>query len=275
MIPRRTFRDSAHCSRRAAVSGAAFLLFLPTSLLAQATAEDWCSDVRRNQFCEVRQLNAPMAGNTLNIDVGPNGSIRVEGYSGRDVRVTARVQTQAGNAGAARDLAGDVDVRLARGELRATGPRSSGRTNWSVSVRVQVPEGTAIEARTTNGSITVASTSAPVQARTTNGSIRLSDLVGRVDARSTNGTIHAAFRQGSAPLEGVQLRTTNGAIRLQLPDQASAQLHLSTTNGSINTELPIQVQGRVSRRSLTGTLGSGGPEVRAATTNGSIHITGS
>ncbi|HSJ08078.1 MAG TPA: DUF4097 family beta strand repeat-containing protein [Longimicrobiales bacterium] len=260
---------------RVPLVAAGLLFVLPATTAAQATAEDWCADVGRNQYCEVRQLNAPMTGNSLNIDVGPNGSIRVEGYSGRDVRVTARVQARAGNANAARDLAGDVNVRLAAGELRATGPRTSGRTGWSVSVRVQVPEGMAIEARTTNGSITVASTGAPVNARTTNGTIRLSDLVGRVEARSTNGAIHAAFRQGNAPLEGVQLRTTNGAIRLQLPEQASAQLHLSTTNGSINTELPLQIQGRVSRRSLTGTLGSGGPEVRAATTNGSIRITGS
>jgi hypothetical protein len=249
------------------------LCLLPGAVHAQTVAEDWCREVRRDQHCEVRQLNAPMTGREFTIDVGANGSIEVVGYSGSDVRVTARLVARAQNERAARELAQDVEIRLAQGALRATGPRTSGRTGWSVSVRVQVPAGTAIDARTTNGAVTISATNAPVQARTTNGSIRLTDVAGRADARSTNGTIRAALASGTTSPEGVQLRTTNGSIHLVLPEHTSARVHFSTTNGSINTQLPIQVQGRISRRQLSGVLGSGGPEIRASTTNGSIHIT--
>lgn len=255
-------------------AAAGAIVFLsPVAAAAQTTAEDWCRDVERDRYCEVRHLTAPASAGDLTIDVGPNGGVQVEGYSGSDVRVTARVVGRARNARAARELTQDVQVRLSAGELRATGPRTSGRDGWSVSVRVQVPVGTAISAQTTNGSITVNTTNAPVQARTTNGSIRLADVAGRIDARSTNGTIRASFARGAESLDGVQLRTTNGSVHLALPEGVSARIELATTNGSIHTELPISVQGRVSRRQLSGVLGTGGPEIRATTTNGSIRLT--
>jgi hypothetical protein len=258
---------------RLATLAVTLLAISPFAAAGQRTASDWCSEVERDRHCEVRQLNARATGDALAIDVGPNGSIRVEGYSGTDVRVTARVVTRSGNESAARELAEAVQVRLGPGALQTSGPRTRGRNSWSVSVRVQVPSGTRIEAVTTNGGINVNSTHAAVQARTTNGGIELSDVAGRIDARTTNGTIRASFAAGTPAVEGVQLRTTNGAIHLGLPDQVSAQVHFSTTNGSIDTQLPIQVQGRVNRRQLVGVLGSGGPEIRATTTNGSIRIT--
>jgi hypothetical protein len=257
--------------RLGAASAAAMLLLLSPQLSAQTVAEDWCRDVRNNQFCEVRQLRGAGTG-SLSIDVGANGSIQVEGYTGTEIRVLARVVARGGSESAARDMADDVTVRLDRGSLRAEGPRSRGRNSWTVSVRVQVPEGTHIDARTTNGGITVSATAAPVQARTTNGSIRLNDVAGSLDARSTNGTIRASMTEGT-PLQGAQLRTTNGSIHLALPEHTSARVRFSTTNGSIRTDLPVQVQGTVNRRRMEGVMGEGGPEIQATTTNGSIRVT--
>jgi hypothetical protein len=257
-------------------AGASLLLLL---LLAPAPAraqqlQDWCSErnIGRNQHCEVRQITMRAGTGELSIDVGANGSIRVEGYEGSDIRVTAQVLARAGNAQAARELAEAVEIHARDGALRATGRRTTGQNSWSVNVRVQVPTGTAVTARTTNGAINVRATHAGAVVRTTNGSIDLADVAGRIDARSTNGSIRATVSPAGQIPEGVQLRTTNGAIHLALPETVSARLELSTTNGSITTDLPISVQGRVNRRQLSGLIGSGGPEIRVSTTNGGIRI---
>jgi hypothetical protein len=264
-------RSTAH--RSGAMMLAAAALFVAAPAAPQAVARDWCADVRGDQRCEIRELTMRTRGDQLLIDVGANGSIQVEGYQGDAVRVTARVLTRGRNDAAARELAQSVEIRTTDGELRATGPRTTGRNSWSVSVRVQVPMGSGIDARTTNGSVTVRGTHAAAQARTTNGSITLDDVAGRVDVRTTNGTIRAAISAAADTPDGVQLRTTNGAVHLALPERTSARLELSTTNGSITTDLPVTVQGSVSRRRLSGVLGSGGPEIRVSTTNGSIRIT--
>lgn len=250
----------------------AWLAVLPAAAAAQP-AQDWCreSRVRRDEFCEVRELALHSQNNRVTVDVTPNGSITVQGYDGPTVRVTARVVARSGRDPEA--LAADVQIVTRDGEIRATGPRRVGRDSWTVSVRMQVPVGTELDLRTTNGSITTARTNARVQARTTNGAIRLEDVAGSMNARSTNGSIRAAFAPGSRVQQDMELRTTNGSVHLQVPDGASARLTASTTNGRINTDVPISIQGTVSRRRVTGVIGDGGPEITVRTTNGGIRIT--
>jgi DUF4097 and DUF4098 domain-containing protein YvlB len=256
--------------------GAMLLLLLaPSPASARQAVQDWCSErnIGRNQHCEVRQITMRAGTGELSIDVGANGSIRVEGYDGADVRVTAQVLSRAGNAQAARELAQAVEIHARDGAIRATGRRTTGQQSWSVNVRVQVPTGTAITARTTNGAINVRATQAGAMVRTTNGSIDLADVAGRIEARSTNGSIRATISPAGQITDGIQLSTTNGAVHLALPETAAASLDLSTTNGSITTDVPISVQGRVNRRQLSGVIGGGGPEIRVKTTNGGIRIT--
>jgi hypothetical protein len=269
-----TVRSPAAPARSIVPALVALLLVLPVPGRAQTAAEEWCRDAdsRRGQHCEVRVITMrPVAGDLV-VDVGANGSIEVNGYDGIDIRVTARVIGRSRDDRRARELAESVEIDTRAGGIRASGPRSMGTDGWSVSVRVQVPVGTALNARTSNGSVRVAETHAPVQVRTTNGSITLADVTGRVEARSTNGTVRASLSSAGTQ-EGMQLRTTNGSIHLELPGHTSARLALSTTNGRIETDLPVTVQGRVSNRQLTGTLGNGGAEIRATTTNGRIRIT--
>ena len=70
---------------------------------------------------------------------------------------------------------------------------------------------------------------------------------------------------------GLALETTNGGVTLDVPRGYNAQLETGTVNGSMNIDFPITIQGSLTRRIRT-TLGSGGPLVRATTTNGSVRI---
>jgi hypothetical protein len=246
----------------------------PGTADAQSWSGDWCAetDVRRNQHCEVRALSLAPHDGQLTVNARPNGGIRVESWNGDEVRVIARVVSRARSERAARDLAEDVEVRATAGSVSSHGPRTRGSNSWSVSFRVLVPQGTALDLRTSNGSIAVSGVRGAVQAQTTNGAVRLEDTAGRVRARSTNGGITTTVSRSLGPNDDLELRTTNGSIQLGLPEGVSARIEASTTNGRITTDFPIMVQGQIGRR-LSGTLGDGGPEIRATTTNGGIRIT--
>lgn len=140
-----------------------------------------------------------------------------------------------------------------------------------MSYRIWVPVNTSLDLETTNGGVDLAGVAGAVEARTTNGGIDLWDLDGAVQARTTNGGVDASFSRDAPLQHDVDLQTTNGSVTLALPEGISARLEVSTTNGSIHTEFPITVQGRIDR-SLSATLGEGGPEIRARTTNGGIRI---
>jgi DUF4097 and DUF4098 domain-containing protein YvlB len=255
------------------------LLLLPALVAAiapataQAQVEDWCATGRSNQeeVCEVRELTGQLRNGAFSINAGPNGSISVEEWEGRDVRILARVAAQARTESAARDAFEQISLRVGTGSFETAGPRSIRNGGWSVSVRVQVPRGTDLTLSTTNGSIKVEGVSGPVTGRTTNGSITATQLRGRANLRTTNGAIQAHF-DGPLPPEGeVRLRTTNGGVDLTLPRDVSARLEASTTNGGISTDFPITVQGRIGRQ-VSATLGSGGPLIEARTTNGAIRL---
>lgn len=246
------------------------LLFLPGSAFAQAEP-DWCQEVQRDRHCEVRELTLDTRDGRLAVDARPNGGIRVEGWNESDVRVQARLTTRARTDAAATELANEVEIRAEPGRLSSDGPRTGRGESWSVSYRIWVPMNTSLDLETTNGGVDVAGVAGAVDARTTNGGIDLRDLDGAVQARTTNGGVDASFSRDAPLQHDVDLQTTNGSVTLALPEGISARLEVSTTNGSIRTEFPITVQGRIDR-SLSATLGEGGPEIRARTTNGGIRI---
>jgi DUF4097 and DUF4098 domain-containing protein YvlB len=61
-------------------------------------------------------------------------------------------------------------------------------------------------------------------------------------------------------------------VELTTPKNFSGEVEASTHNGSIKTELPITVKGKVSKKRLTGTIGTGQGKLYLETHNGSIKI---
>lgn len=102
---------------------------------------------------------------------------------------------------------------------------------------------------------------------TTNGSVHCLNLDSVVEAATTNGDVEVSTTQWASA------RTTNGSVRVSMGDAKwSGELNLTTTNGGIQTDFPITVQGRWGPKSLSGTVGSGGRELKVATTNGGIEL---
>jgi hypothetical protein len=257
----------------APVSGAA--LSILTSAPEAAAVQDWCEESSRGnvRHCEVRSLSGSLAGGVLAVEGMSNGSIQVEGWSGREVRITARIQGRdTGSAGAAAELASQVSIDVRAGLVDVSGPRRSlfQRGSWTVDLRIQVPEGAELDLGTTNGSIMVGSVGGAVRARATNGAITVRDAVGRVDARTTNGPVRVAV-DGAGTALRLDLRTTNGTVDLTLPADASVRVDASTTNGRITSDFALEIEGRRQNRAQ-GVLGGGQGETILRATNGSIRI---
>lgn len=58
---------------------------------------------------------------------------------------------------------------------------------------------------------------------------------------------------------------------MAVPAAYSAHLETGTVNGHVEIDFPVTVRGEISRQ-LSVDLGSGGPLVRAITTNGGVSI---
>jgi DUF4097 and DUF4098 domain-containing protein YvlB len=140
-----------------------------------------------------------------------------------------------------------------------------------VSYEILVPQTIDLDLRANNGGIHIADVRGQIEFETTNGGVSLTRLAGAVHGKTTNGGLHVEL--AGDRWEGGQLdaRTTNGGVSLSVPSSYSAHLETGTVNGHINVNFPVTVHGEINRQ-LSIDLGSGGPLVRAMTTNGGVSI---
>jgi DUF4097 and DUF4098 domain-containing protein YvlB len=112
-----------------------------------------------------------------------------------------------------------------------------------------------------------------VNAETTNGGLVFHDVSGDIRGRATNGGIKVELSGSRWQGAGMDVQTTNGGVRVSLPSDFSAELEARAVNGGISVDFPITVSGLVNtRREIRATIGSGGPPIRVATTNGGVRI---
>lgn len=253
-------------------------LFLAITANAQTknSAEQWRDSCERGwnndraRICEVRTYTVSPA-RRISVDAGPNGSVAFIGENRRDVMIVARVEANADDDAAAKDIARQIRVFTDGGRIRAEGPSTRGRAGWSVSYDVYVPNEANLEANTENGGISAENVRGEMNFEASNGGIRVSDVGGKVRARTTNGGVTANLSGTTWQGEGLDLQTTNGGAAVNVPRGYNAQLETGTTNGGMQVDFPITVRGSLNRRIST-QLGSGGPLIRVVTTNGGVRI---
>jgi hypothetical protein len=156
-------------------------------------------------------------------------------------------------------------------ECRPGGGQMSVQNNdVRVDFVVHVPAGVRFAGHTVNGNIRAEALRSDVKAATVNGSVNV-QTTGFAQANTVNGSITCQLG-GNQFTSDVNFETVNGSITLEMPAGLNAEFRASTVNGRIDSDFPILVTGQVSRRSLRGTIGAGGPELRVSTVNGSIRL---
>lgn len=236
--------------------------------------QSWCDGARggggTQSYCEVLTTTVASTG-SLEVDGGANGGIHVESWDGDQVEVRARVSARAPSAERAEEIAGAVEIGVDGGHIRAGGPSAGRRESWAVSYELRVPRSIDLDLATVNGGIDVNGVSGDIAFRATNGGVSLVGLAGDVHGRTTNGGLHVELAGERWDGSGLDIQTTNGGITMGVPGNYSAELVTRTMNGGIDVDFPVTVQGRIGRQ-IEATLGSGGPTIRAITTNGGVHI---
>lgn len=163
------------------------------------------------------------------------------------------------------------------------------RIGWGGSVRfdINAPGKIGLDATTHNGSVKATGISGDVSLLTHNGPITVDSGGGSLRARTHNGKVDATYDGESIVLKthnggvsadltgcaavGGSITTHNGGVVVLVGDQTSTGLDCRTHNGRIKCNAPLQSL-EVSRRRLTGRLGTGDKQLDVETHNGSVRI---
>jgi DUF4097 and DUF4098 domain-containing protein YvlB len=109
----------------------------------------------------------------------------------------------------------------------------------------------------------------PVVLTTRDRNITLDRMAGDISVSNRDGSINVI----AAPALGnITLEDRDGSIHATLPEHANFSVQASTSDGNIDTDFALATRSNDDARTLTGSVGSGGPIVHIATTDGDISV---
>jgi hypothetical protein len=229
-----------------------------------------------------------------------SGSVHVTGAAGSALQVSVtkliRAASDTAMAEAKRDVKLDMNQQGNFVRLYVDGPF---RTRDGVSYRgddyygyrviydyeIQVPADTELVLKTVNdGNIEVKKTTGDFTINGLNGGIDMQEVSGSGVVKTLNGPVKVTFTRN--PAKPCEFKSLNGNVDVYFQPGLNADVAFHTLNGGIYTDFDVvtrptqgsaqNVDGkflyRVDRRNMTGRTGSGGPELKFDTLNGSIRL---
>jgi hypothetical protein len=190
-----------------------------------------------------QRVSIPVTAGALDIRPNANGGVHIERGPGGVYNVTACVRGAARTRAEAQRLADSVRLEVEGSRIRVTGgtPDEDGRTNWSVQLVVNAPDGASITAATTNGPIGASGFTGILDVSTSNGPISLRDVSGEVKAHANNGPISVRGSSGE-----FDLQTSNGPIDVNLGGRRwDGHLTARAANGPLSVSVPEGYQSGV------------------------------
>lgn len=254
------------------------MTMMPAGAPAQErTAAQWLARCRdqgdegREAHCEVRESGMRATGATIAVEPGEHGGAVVEGWDRDSIHIEARIRATAPAAAAARALAAGVRIDTGTGAIHAEGPEPARRSSWTVVFHVKVPRRSDLRLEAINGPLAVRDVAGRMRLRAENGPVTLDGVGGDVRVRGENGPLTVRLTGTTWEGAGLDASTANGPVTLTIPERYDAELSAGTRNGPMRIDFPITLHGRI-ERTLTTTLGAGGPPVRVETTNGPLTV---
>ena len=237
-----------------------------------------CRESRDNDrlysHCEIKEQTLT-AGGAISVDGRQNGGISIKGWERNEILVRAKIESRAPTQAEADSLAQQVRIETTALNIHAEGPESRDDYQWYVSYEIFVPRRSDLSLQAHNGGISISDVSGKIGFKTMNGGVTLKRVGGAVSGRTTNGGVHVELAGASWEGEMLDVTTTNGGVTIAMPDNYSAHLEAGTTNGNISSDfamnVPLTDRHRLPRE-ISVDLGSGGPTIRAMTTNGGVRI---
>lgn len=239
-------------------------------------------------------LTAPGKPGSLELSL-VNGSIRVAGYSGKDVVIDAVARARQGDRRPTSKAETNGMKRLsAANSLNLTAEEKNNHVEITtdsyqhpVDLTIKVPQNFSLKLSTVNnGDITVDNVSGELEITNVNGAIQLSQVAGSVVANTVNGNLIVTFKSVTAGAP-MAFSTLNGKVDVTFPGSIKAALKMKSERGDVYSDFDVAVDkgaAKVTRTSQNGLsrlstddwtygkVNGGGPEVMLKTFNGDIFL---
>ncbi len=237
------------------------VLLIPAALLVMFTNLAAAQD-----FLRVFTLPAGTGIRVRNI----SGDIKVAGYDGTSIVVTATRQGRDRDRVSVVDASTDDDINV-----YVEYPRS-GNIDASVEFELLVPREVSYDfedVSSVSGDVSLASVAGPIHAQSVSGAIEIRDAAGSLSASSVSGDVLVRITQNPGAVS-MKLTSVSGDVTVLAPPDLSAYVDMSTVSGGIWTNFPIRVSGHWPfwGRSARGRLGKGTATLKMSSVSGRLSL---
>jgi DUF4097 and DUF4098 domain-containing protein YvlB len=111
----------------------------------------------------------------------------------------------------------------------------------------------------------------PLTLTTHSRNITLDRIAGDISVTNRNGSVDVT---SAPPLSNVTVENRNGSVSVTVPEQANFAYQFDATNGDIDSDF-TQIKGSdgdSAKKSVSGSIGSGGPLLRITTSQGDVSL---
>jgi len=275
------------------------IVFLQVLVLGQSGL---AADIQKTETINKALRFSDTDGDRLVVVDNVFGSIKVNGYSGKEVRVTIRKTIEAQSEKKLAEAREEVTLEIKEDdnviELYVDGPFRDKRrdeVNWRgckhegykviYDFDLEVPRNCAVELQTVNeGDIFLSSVEGDFDVGNVNGGIEMKGIRGSGAVYTVNGGVLLEF--DANPQGNCSFGTINGDVRLYFQPSLSADFYLKTMNGEVYTDFEVDALAARTKTSksrngkkvykvahMSGIrAGQGGPEIEMNTLNGDMFI---
>ena len=241
-----------------------------------------------NIWQDLDNFSVPKVEVQLTVQVPPRVTVELSSSSGdlasQDLAVAQSLRTSSGEVSVA-GAGGRISVSTASGDVSLTDARAGRIATASGNVDVHGAPGV-YRVATSSGDVTIdaasdslwiESTSGDVVVRkagrdpgvrTSSGDVTLRGASGKISVTTVSGEVEA---QLAPPLAEASVSSSSGDLKIGLEPRVGCKLELRTTSGTIDINGALRPE-TLTRRLVTGTVGSGSAPVTVHSSSGSITV---
>ncbi len=171
----------------------------------------------------------------------------------------------------------DLEARTSDGAMTVSGVE--GNLNLHAGDgKVEVDDaGGALHLEAEDGAILVHNLTGTVDSVSSDGRVSIDGKLTAFHIHTSDGSLELALDEGSHLDGASRIQSSDGRVALRVPRSLAADLDVRTSDGAIECALPLSMQGysteHESGHNLRGRLNGGGPPLSIHTSDGSVSIT--
>ena len=181
---------------------------------------------------------------------------------------------------------GSGTIRAISGDIRVTGVQGPFELK-TVSGNITAERSTPGNVSSTSGDVTVRDAGGNCSVHTVSGDIRVERAAGEVSVETTSGDVEISavsvrsvssvsgdIRVVAGTMAGdMKMSSISGDVTLSLPASTNAGISFHTTSGDIENRSDLEIIATsISKKTLSGKIGTGGPEISVKTVSGDITL---